>query len=57
MVNLRIGVIVIQEDRKRLEKVCEARGELLSNFIRRAIRKEFAVFGLLTEEEVKFLNV
>ena len=57
MVNLKIGVIVTQEDRKRLEKVCEARGELMSNFIRRSIRKELASLSYYPDDVKKALGI
>jgi len=37
-----IDVRISEEDRVLLDKVCRARGEDLSDFVRRAIRKELA---------------
>ena len=42
MLDTTITVRVEQKDRELLLKVCKARGEKLSNFIRRVIRKELA---------------
>jgi hypothetical protein len=40
-----------------LEKVCEARGEDLSNFVRRAIKKELAGLSYYPEETKKALGI
>ena len=55
MSNDRIGVRIPTKDRRLLDRVCEARGEDLSGFIRRSIRKELAKLGYY-EEEVKKAN-
>ena len=57
MLSQTIGVRLREEDRKLLEKVCRARGEDLSNFIRRSIRKELASLSYYSEEEKKALGV
>jgi len=44
-------------DRELLEKVCRARGESLSSFVRRALRREFARLGFLSQDEVKALEL
>ena len=55
MLSKTIGVRLQEEDRKLLEKVCTARGEDLSNFIRRSIRKELASLSYYSEETKKAL--
>jgi uncharacterized protein (DUF1778 family) len=55
--NLNIGAVVTPQDRQLLERVCEARGESLSSFIRRAIRKELAQLGYLDSETVRALGM
>ena len=57
MVNTALGVRITEEDRELLEKVCKARGEDLSNFIRRAIRKELASLSFYSKETKKALGV
>jgi hypothetical protein len=52
-----IGVRIKREDRELLEQVCNARGEDLSDFIRRSIRKELASLSFYTEEIKKALGV
>jgi hypothetical protein len=47
----------IREDKVLLEKVCKARGEDISDFVRRSIRKEFASLGYLSDDEKKALGV
>jgi hypothetical protein len=48
---------VTSRDRKLLEKVCRARGEDISDFIRRAIRKELATLSFLPAEDKKALGI
>jgi hypothetical protein len=57
MLNLTLGVRVTLEDRRLLEKVCNARGEDLSDFIRRAIRKELASLSFLPDDQKKALGM
>jgi len=40
-----------------LNAVCKARGEDLSDFIRRSIRKELASLGFLSDEQKKALGI
>jgi uncharacterized protein (DUF1778 family) len=51
-----IGVRFKDEDKKLLEKICDARGEDVSDFIRRAIRRELAALSFLSEFEKKALQ-
>ena len=46
----------IGEDRALIDQVCKARGEDLSDFVRRALRRELARYGLLDAEEAKLLE-
>jgi len=55
--NTVIGVRIEQEDRTLLDKVCRARGEDLSDFVRRAIRKELATLSFYDDETKKALGV
>jgi uncharacterized protein (DUF1778 family) len=57
MSNCVLGVRVSQEDRDLLDKVCKARGEDISDFVRRAIRKELAELSFLPEEDKKALGI
>jgi uncharacterized protein (DUF1778 family) len=57
MSNLTLGVRVTLEDRRLLETVCKARGEDLSDFMRRAIRKELASLSYLSDEQKKALGM
>jgi len=57
MLNLTLGVRVTLEDRRLLEKVCNARGEDLSDFVRRAIRKELASLSFLPDDQKKALGM
>ncbi len=45
------------EDVQLLKKICKARGENLSNFVRRAIKAELARLSYLTEDERKALGI
>jgi len=46
-----------EADRELLEKICRARGESLSSFVRRALRREFARLGFLSQDELKALEL
>jgi len=45
------------EDIELLKKVCKARGEDLSDFVRRSVRKELARLCYLSAEEKKALGM
>ena len=54
----RIVSVRLPRDRAELiEKLCYARGEQLSDFIRRAIYRELARMGLLPTEEARLLEI
>jgi len=57
MSNCVIGVRVSPEDKELLEKVSKARGEDISDFIRRAFRKELASLSYLSDDDKKALGV
>ena len=57
MSNLTIGVRVSKEDRELLDLVCKARGEDLSDFVRRSIRKELASLSFLSKDQKKALGM
>lgn len=52
-----IGVVLSADDNTLLRKVCKARGEDLSSFVRRAILMEFATLGYLSDEQRKALGL
>jgi len=57
MLNNTIGVRIQTEDRKLIDIVCKARGEDLSNFVRRSIRKELASLDFYNQETKKALGL
>ena len=57
MANNRIGLRVTPQDRELLDKVSEARGEDLSDFVRRAIKKELASLSYYPDETKKALGI
>ena len=57
MLSETIGVRVSEELRNILKKVCRARGEDVSDFVRRAILKELASLSFLPEEQKKALGI
>jgi len=56
MSNLTIGVRISKEDRELLDSVCKARGEDLSDFVRRSIKKELASLNFYNQEIMKALG-
>lgn len=57
MSNCAIGIRITNEDRELLERVSKARGEDISSFVRRSIRKELARLSFLSIEEKKALGI
>jgi len=45
------------EDVELIKKVCKARGEQVSDFVRKSVRRELARLNYLSEEEKKALEV
>ena len=57
MSNQNIGVRLRGSDRELLDKVCQLRGEDLSDFVRRAVKLELARLNYLSAEQAKALGV
>jgi len=57
MLSTTIGVRLEPKDKQLLEKVCRARGEDVSDFIRRSIRKELASLSFYPEDVKKALGM
>ena len=57
MLDQIVGVRFHIEDKLLLQKVSEARGEDLSDFIRRAVRKELASLSYYSSDVKKALGV
>jgi hypothetical protein len=53
----RIGLRIATKDVQLLKKVCDSRGEDISDFVRRAIRTELAKLSFLKPLEKKALGV
>jgi len=52
-----IDVRIPDGDKELVEKVCRARGEGVSSFVRRAVRRELGRLNFLTDEEKKALSI
>jgi hypothetical protein len=52
-----VGVRFASQDRELLNKVCKARGEDLSDFVRRSVKKELASLSFLPDEDKKALGI
>jgi len=52
-----IQVRISSNDREMIEKVCKIRGEDLSSFTRRALKKELAILGLYNKGELTILGI
>ena len=57
MLDQIVGVRFYTEDKLLLQKVSKARGEDLSDFIRRAVRKELASLSYYSSDVKKALGV
>lgn len=53
----QIGLRLPRKDVSLLKQICEGRGENVSNFVRRAIRCEFARLSFLKPAEKKALGI
>ena len=52
-----LTIRMTKQDLALLQRICKARGEDVSGFLRRAMRVEFAKLGFLTEEERQALGI
>ena len=52
-----LSIRMTKRDKELLEKICRVRGEDSSGYVRRAVRKEFAVLCYLSEEEKRALGL
>ncbi|MGD0449918.1 MAG: ribbon-helix-helix protein, CopG family [Candidatus Bathyarchaeia archaeon] len=57
MENIYIGTRIEPELKELVERVCKSRGEDVSDFIRRSIRKELASLSYLPAEDKKALGI
>ena len=57
MVAKLVSVRVPEEIKELLERLASARGEQISDLVRRAIKRELARAGLLDSEEAKLLEI
>lgn len=57
MSNSTVSVRMLEDDKALLERVCKARGEDISDFVRRSIRKELARLSFLSPVEKKALGL
>lgn len=51
-----VGLRMKEEDIVLLKRVCQARGENISNFVRRAVKMELGRLSFLSDEEKKALG-
>lgn len=55
--NAHLGVRIPKSELELIRQICKARGEDVSDFVRRAIRRELALLSFLSDEEKKALGV
>jgi uncharacterized protein (DUF1778 family) len=55
--SITIGVRFEKKDKELLERVCDARGEDISDFVRRAVRRELAALNFYPDETKKALGI
>ena len=56
-VGIHVGVRLPDEDRELLFRVCDARGESVSNFLRKLVRRELASMSYYSDEVKKATGV
>ena len=54
---VQVAVRVPEATKRLLERLAEARGEQVSDIVRRAIRRELARAGLIPEDEARLLEI
>ncbi|MEM1551630.1 MAG: ribbon-helix-helix protein, CopG family [Candidatus Bathyarchaeia archaeon] len=52
-----ISIRVPSAEKRLIQKLCKVRGEDVSDFVRRAIRKELAELNFLSDEHKKALGL
>lgn len=57
MKTARIGILIDPKDRQTMEQACETRGEDISSFVRRAIKKELIALGCNPAEDAQVLGL
>ena len=57
MSNNTVSVRMFEDDKALLERVCKARGEDVSDFVRRSVRKELARLSFLSPTEKKAIGL
>lgn len=57
MENVYIGTRIELEIKELIERVCKSRGEDVSDFVRRSVRKELASMSYLPAEDKKALGI
>jgi len=57
MERVYVGTRIEPELKSLIEKVCHSRGEDVSDFIRRSVRKELASLSYLKAEDKKALGI
>jgi uncharacterized protein (DUF1778 family) len=57
MESVYIGTRIESEIKELIEKVCKSRGEDVSDFVRRSVRKELASMSYLPAEDKKALGI
>ena len=57
MLTETVGVRLKSGDKELLQKICNARGEDLSDFLRRSVYKELASLNYLSEDQKKALGM
>ena len=53
----QLNVRITKEEKNLVEKVSQARGEYISIFVRRAVRRELATLGFYTVDERRALGL
>ena len=56
MESRRIGFEISKQDRALVDKVCAARGEAISSFMRRVVKRELVRLGYLGEDVKRALG-
>ena len=57
VMRVQMNILMEKKDIEKIKKIANIRGQDYSDFVRFVLKKELALFGFLTKDEVKFLGL
>ena len=57
VMRIQMNILIEKKDLEKIKKIANSRGQDYSDFVRFVLKKELALFGFLTKDEVRFLGL